>query len=824
MLHRFRPGVISPFLIGVSCMLPADPLLAETLEERCEEEQTDCADGNVEISRIKVEVGQGALKAGESRYDQQTLENLPTGAGNLSDLLRINPATDFSRTSSHSGSASTRPGEISIHGQAFYENLYMIDGADVTSAINPGDAEDITTPSLTGVVGGSSAQGYYLDTDLLGGVNVYDSNIPARYSGFTGGVVDARLKQYEGTDRARIRYGIQRDEWESFHVNEDSFTASDYYNRTYAPEYRKENYDLSLEQGLSDNLGLTLGLSRRTSRYAQRYENGADEIINTYYDESIDNLLGRLDTRLGGFDLGLSFRYANRNYEGVTSPNYDGFYQYDHQGYGATLELARQLDMGDLSLRFALDRLGDQMDGEYDDFYYHESYEGSGTSRYSGGFGDMEQSQTTFSLEPELALSPMTWGHTRHSLTLGAAIKHVDSRYERPSDVTYWKYDCISDNGSSGCVDQDGDGSSDEDDEYLHYRWVYQAGSVEAEYSDLGLYAEDRIAVGNWTVTPGLRLDWNDYMDNLDLAPRLAAEWRPFGTEQTLISGGLNRYYSRNFLRYQINDSVYGWRESYTYDSSGNLTSVKTYESRNSASDLDTPYSDEVTLAWVQRLGPLSTKLQWVNRETHGGIRRQRTDDGDYYYDNGAESRVNDYSLEVSALEPLRIGQTATRYSLALSYKARAGEDNNVSYDDELSDDQVYYQGEIIDESELPAWDYNIPFKLTFNTQTEIPAWHLNWSNLIEWNQGGTVAEDTGTNYTDPDSGIDYDLYEDVEFDSLVTLDTKLTWTPPLLKRMDGHVQLEVRNLFDETVDISTDSDSLSSQGRQFWLQVGMNF
>lgn len=699
----------------------------------------------------------------------------------------------------------------------------MIDGTDVTNGINPGDAEDITTPSLTGVVGGSSAQGYYVDTDLLGEVQVHDSNIPARYSGFTGGVIDARLKKYGGTDSARIRYGLQRDEWESFHVDPDSLTASDYYNRTYTPEYRKESYDLSLEQGLSDDLGLTLGMSHRTSRYVQTYENGADELIDTWYDESIDNLLGRIDTRLGSYDVGLSFRYANRNYEGVTSPNYDGFYQYDHEGYGATLELERQVNAGELSLRFALDRLGDQMDGEYDDFYYHESYEGSGTSRYSGGFGDMEQSQTTFSFEPELALAPLTWGDAVNHITLGAAIKHVDSRYERPSDVTYWKYDCVSDNGSSGCVDQDGDGSSDEDDEYLHYRWVYQAGSVEAQYTDMGLYGENRVEIGNWTLTPGVRLDWNEYMDNLDLAPRLAAQWRPGGSDSTQISAGLNRYYSRNFLRYQINDSVYGWRESYTYDSSGNLTSVKTYENRNSASDLDTPYSDEATLAWVQRLGPFSTKLQWVNREKHQGIRRQTDDDGDYYYDNGAESRVNDYTLEITGMDPLHIGQTRTDYTLALSYKERSGEDNNVSYDDLLDDDEVYYQGEIIDESELPAWDYNIPFKLTFRTRTEIPAWHLNWSNLVEWNQGGTVAEDSGDTYTDPDSGIDYDLYEDVEFDSLVTLDTKLIWTPPLFKSVDGYFQAEVRNLFDETVDIDTDDNGLSSQGRQFWLQVGLS-
>ena len=81
-------------------------------------------------------------------------------------------------------SAVLRPAEISIHGQPFYQNAFLIDGMDATNDLNPADAEDIwSTPSLVQPHGGSSPQGYYVDTNLLESIVVYDSNVPAEFGG-----------------------------------------------------------------------------------------------------------------------------------------------------------------------------------------------------------------------------------------------------------------------------------------------------------------------------------------------------------------------------------------------------------------------------------------------------------------------------------------------------------------------------------------------------------------------------------------------------------------------------------------------------------------
>ena len=81
-------------------------------------------------------------------------------------------------------------------------------------------------------------------------MEVYDSNIPVEYGGFTGGVVSAQVKSYQGEDTFSWHFGMQRDEWEKFHVAEEDITSNDRFNGVYTPDYQKTNFGLSMQQGL----------------------------------------------------------------------------------------------------------------------------------------------------------------------------------------------------------------------------------------------------------------------------------------------------------------------------------------------------------------------------------------------------------------------------------------------------------------------------------------------------------------------------------------------------------------------------------------------
>ena len=602
-------NILKRSALCLACLsITAQPVIAQETENDEEEEEAL-------VVPIEVEAPQLRVQQGRSEYDAEFIENMPTGQGDLADLLRMNPAVEFSRDSDLSAGAGTlRPAEISIHGQLFYQNLFLIDGADTTSDINPGaGARDVfSIPSLVEPLEGSSPQGYYLDVELLEKVEVYDSNIPVEYGGFTGGVVSATIKSYQGEDTFSWHFGMQRDEWEQFHITEDDINANDKYNGVYTPDYQKTNFGISLQQGLGENLGLTLGLTRRQSRFAQQYEVARTDIVRMVeYEDHIDNLMGRFDTKLGNTDAGLSFRYSTRRHDGVTSTTYTGSFKKDHEGHGFTVDLARPLVSGMLDLKLTFDRVSDSLDSAASFFTSHESLERT-ELQYEGAFGDVEQQQTRISLKPKWSLDPLNLAGREHTISVGGDYRNTRSYYKRPEDVIFERYDCVTDvRGGDGCIDQDGSGDSGAGDEFLGARSFFYMGEVDLTYNELSVYAEDRIDLGSLQLNLGLRGDWESFLENFNVSPRASAAWSPFEDGSGELTAGVSRYYGRSFFRYQLNDAIYGWREIYLrlrrftgrpgqempcsipdFDQ----CTHRTFDNRSGVSDLDTPYSNEISV------------------------------------------------------------------------------------------------------------------------------------------------------------------------------------------------------------------------------------
>ena len=848
-LHRF-PAIL------LACLpFAVQPLFAQ--------EQDDQQDGDEQeeealVVPIEVEAPELRVQQGRSEYNAEFIENMPTGQGDLADLLRMNPAVDFSRNADLAvGTATLRPAEISIHGQLYYQNLFLIDGADTTSDIDPavagrllssshtGDVYSI--PSLFAPINGSSPQGYYLDVELLDKVEVYDSNIPVEYGGFTGGVVSAQVKSYQGEDTFSWHFGMQRDEWEEFHVSEDDITSNDRFNGVYTPDYQKTNFGFSMQQGLGANLGLTLGLTRRQSRFAQEYGVGRTDIVRMVeYEDHIDNLMGRLDTKLGNTDAGLSFRYATRRHDGITGTNYTGAFKKDHQGYGFTVDLGRPVTTGILDLILSIDRTSDSLDSETSFFSAHEAFERT-ELQYEGAFGDMEQQQTRIALKPKWSLDPINLGGREHTVTIGGEYRNTRSYYERPEDIEFERYDCIRDlRPGDGCVDQDGSGDSNTGDERYGALQFFYAGKVDLTYNELSIYAQDNIDLDSWQVNLGLRGDWGSFLENFDVSPRVSVAWSPFEDGSGELTAGASRYYGRSFFRYQLNEAIWGWREIYLYltrfsgrpgqempcsRSEFPQCTHRTFDNRSGLLDLDTPYSDEISLGWRQRIGAFEGKLQLLTRESRKSVSRRREDDGLYYYNNDGRSSTQSATLELTNSTPLVLGPTETRFTMGLGYRdSKSNVYDNDSYDETLEIDLIYYKDRLIPPEELPAWDYNVPLSVRLNSVTAIPGWGLTWSNFYIIRRGGTVAVDFGEDYESPDTGVRYDVYEDHEFGSLFTINSRIQWSRPLTNGSEVYARFEIQNLLDRVTDTQTRPfavrrmSRLNTQGRRFWVEVGMRY
>ncbi len=836
--HCSRTGLF--YVLGYLLLAIAPPLHAEEAEN---EEAAETP-----VIPIKVEAAEISTQPGHTKYDAEVIQNMPTGDSHLSDLLRLNPAVDFSRESDISGSATLRPDEISIHGQRFYQNLFLIDGIDTTNDLNPASTNDIfSNPSLFFPNGGSSPQGYYVDVELLDNVQVFDSNIPVEYGGFTGGVISAELKSYEGEDKFSWRFGIKRDEWERYHVNEGDLTAADYYGGVYTPDYQKTNFRVNVQREIAENWGLNLSVSRRVSRFDQRY----DKIISATgpvedrtdrrtieYEDRVDNILGRVDTVWEGKKLGLSFRYARRRHDGLTATNYDGRFEKDHDGYGITADLEGERPSGLWKLKFGADQLSDELDSEDNLFSSHESAEASLLDlQYEGSYGDTKQRQTRLTLKPKWIFNTQHFSGAEHDITAGGEMRYTKSFYERPSKVVYEKYDCRTDSADRlGCQDYDGDGISDRGDEYLARVVDYLPGKVNLSYGEWALYAEDRMNFGRLKVNAGLRADRNSFLENLDVAPRLSLDWNVFGDGRTHITAGANRYYGRSFMRLQLNDAIYGWREWRDYNQDGSLRRLRTYDNRSGASDLDTPYSDEWMLGWSQIFGPLTLRMQYVDRKSRDGITRryENIDDDsarEYYYTNDGRSSTESTTFEVTTETPKSPGAAWTQFTLALNYKdSESNSQDDAGYDEAIDEELIYYKGRVISFDQLPAWDYNIPFGARLFATTHIPQWNVVWSNFFNLRRGGTIAQDSRRDCDDRDPVTgevycdgDYDIYEDTDFKSLVIVDTKIQWQPRILDQ-SFYVKVEVKNVFDKVINVSTTTRRSYTSGRLWWIETGMDF
>jgi hypothetical protein len=146
---------------------------------------------------------------GRWRIDAPTIERLPRGNGDLASLLRLNPNVqldDASRSQRTPG--EIRPAEISINGAPFYQNRFAMDGTSITNDLDPVSSNPnhyADPPSAT--------QGLALDTSLIGTLDVYDSNVPARFGGFNGGVVDAYTHRANDRLQGRVVLRHTRDDW-----------------------------------------------------------------------------------------------------------------------------------------------------------------------------------------------------------------------------------------------------------------------------------------------------------------------------------------------------------------------------------------------------------------------------------------------------------------------------------------------------------------------------------------------------------------------------------------------------------------------------------
>lgn len=784
----------------------------------------------------------------------EQIEKRPQANSNLTDLLRSHPVVQFSNSSQNGMSqGEIKPDSISIHGSRPYQGLFSLDGMRMNNDLDPVDAGN----GVTMASGTSSEQGFYLDSRLIDSLEVYDSNISARYSGFTGGVVEATSRSWRGGQGGRIYYRHSDAGWnETFtdsRLDFDSANNSVDRPARFQPKYQKSDYGAWAETQLAENLGVVVSASRRDSKIPMRDLGGTgfrfegDDLVD--FENPAGNRLQRRqsDNVSAKFSLyatpetTLHWTVLYSGYEEQMFQNTVGGsgYTSDHNGLGSILKLEHLTGLGRLDLTASYRHMTDERDSDEDyrvmvrDF--STGWNNPRTFQY-GGPGSLKSYQESAELSGQFAFDRVETGPIGHRVTTGAGLNQVDAEFKR--DDTYYSHNMmLMENWMTGELELM-PGQVD----------AFFAGAEKTRYTSYHLFIEDEMDWGRVTVRPGLRLDRDDFVERNNLAPRLSLSWDVLGNGNTILKAGANRYYGSSMLTYALYGAQNGGLKHCYYDCypldgpNADWDATPDYEGLDS---LKTPYSDELMVGLNQRWGNSLWALQYVNRKHRDEVRsrpkypdsRDPNKRSVKQFTNDSQTDSDNVYLSVSMIEPLRWQGAEHVFSAALSWQ-RTHTDTalELGYTDidlgmKLDPNKAWYDGKVIDAKDLPSTDFNAPWKLNLDWQASWQPYGLSLFNRLtmESSRDQVYKHDTDVDgyYPLPGSDLRVRKYSSARIGSLWRWDTSLQWKPGFAHGLG--VTAEINNLLNnknqsDTINWKGGTYKVYQPGRQLWLGLSYDF
>lgn len=830
---------------------------------------------SVDVIGIKNTVGMQYL-------DSQEIARRPTRNGTINELLRTNGAVTFSNTTNQSSQAGEiSPELVSFHGEPYYNNAFLIDGLSNNDIMNPGfskggftSVEDVfeTAPTTLYIAPGAP-ESFQVDSSLLRSVTVYDSNVPAQYGSFTGGVIDAKLKDADPKKASgSISFRTTRSSWTKFHLsedqNEDEFHSADATSNV-QPEFVKRIYNVSVNQPLSDKTAVLLSYSRTQStipEYHSLLDQWQDErrLAQTWLIKGTHQLSDK-------HKISATAMYSPHKSIFYRNNTADGRYVSEGGGWQLSLNSDWQRSWGDINTTLAYSKKMNEVayDAGGDSFQWlgydyvsptsvnycsQFSKQGKCIRAYQGGFGTLRSTAETWTLKQDYKLRPLQWYATQHNLSLGWSVDVASIGAERPMPARYMYayntkkqgYPKNSTNVSSQCID------CIPGEQYQTHMSYFPAFSAKVRNNDYAIYLQDNIRWKRWQARAGVRVSYNSLLKNVDVAPRFVLAYDVFGDNTLTLEGGANRYYGGNVLAYELRSNIPPNRAYTRINDAKNGESGWTFDKfmNNSqswkASKLKTPYSDEFSLGVNWRVANQIFNAQWVHRNSRDQFTPSRDEDKAHIMTNDGSGQSDSYVLSIRNEHPYQLGMFELSYQAGARYQ-RYRTNYNGSYDDALVDDianlgrRAYYlmnNKRYASLAEMPPSNFNTPWSAFLELHTDIPRWNFRWTNSVNFrsgyknyvrdyfkecrlsNQAGACGDWEGAVY-------DYRLKD---YKQAVTLDWRFLWQLPLRGQSKLEVSLDVLNVTNKKVSAANATSSVGNvarsnvsgyeTGRQYWLGV----
>ena len=406
------------------------------------------------------------LDSGRNDIDKDKIEKFVTPAQDLNDLLRPSANVQFNQKYRKQVGGSSvskskymdsvldqRPQSISISGGRFYENAFVVDGQTQQSRLQPNQAENGTTGGITARSLGAgtkanSSQNRWVKPFDVEKIKVYDSNVPAKYGKFVGGVVDVKLKKPSGKRGGTVYYDFSNSSMEKMIYNDDANPK-----KTFPMEWSQFSSGFRVNSNEYEAKGNKIAVSASGNYSKNRTPNptpeGAEEFTkfsNIKEAKSISHNIGakssikmkngdKIDLSVGTQDYNIDSNESNTQLFIVEKQGM--------KGQNASLSVDKKLSDNrslQVSITHSKSKQNRKSDGNWatynwDDDYSTQAvrdekcYKGITTGCVTGGFGDSDQSEGVNRLNANYSFATK-FGR----LSIGGDLQHADLQFNRNKD------------------------------------------------------------------------------------------------------------------------------------------------------------------------------------------------------------------------------------------------------------------------------------------------------------------------------------------------------------------------------------------------------
>lgn len=874
-------------MLLLNAPIHANEVKQQATNPQCNDKNNkQCSDQEVERITIKgqyigIEVPE---VIGRAYLDRNFIEATPKGNGDINELIALLPGVQLSEDYySIDNLAEISAPEISISGAKPWQTGFMIDGMNYNNRLDPASASRIGA-SENEVSGG--VQSMNINSQIVESITVYDHNIPADFGDFSGGVIDAEtISAFSRETRVSLGIRGNRSDWGEYHIidNDEPDDTAEGKDALEPPTYEKTNIDFSIQKELTDKHALLLSVSYLKSDIS-------DVSLSAQKVESRENInaLLKYSYRDGWVDsLDLSVMYAPYTSDSYLKDVLNSDYQVEGGSFGFTANLGEETRFGHFSSKFNMSQSDNNRTGPAHFYTWlqakgkewgqlaDQSPDSTPVSRY-GGYGNLDNTQTSFNWRNSLTLERKSWGNTEHAIRVGAELNHQN--YERTRQQNYYKYDSPIQYSSTNaqlncsgytldCVEQnfyvDLDtlaeqlgGSIDFNNpehllaysnnvattaQYFNSRLVTPSEQIDVSLNKAALYATDVITWKQFDFHLGVRYDYDDFFKNHNIAPRLSMGYDVFNDGNTLLTAGLNRYYDAGLLGYKIKEQQkFAYRE-YRPIQNGYLQawlpSSYTGNFRYIYDDVKSPYDDEIALGLRHATEDFGNfALKYVHRNKKEQLARNEEtnlkNDGFKYitiYNNGTGESER-YSLSWDA----KFGDHSIWANASYSQNSESNSDYTATPDNTPVETLVYYEGELMSLSELDTLKANFGRPVTANF-----GWNANWTDTFSTGLSATYSGSYTTAIkssndqrigigsecaTCGSSDIYISKYEAHTFDARIIFALSSRWEYQVSQSQSLEVRLDISNLFNARSHAITEGNSGIEPGRMFWLGVSYNY